>query len=69
MQERTCTAPGCGQKRYDSIPKQDGKPADPYADKIDKYIQIFGSEITAATLDYVATILYGLIPGCDKTRI
>lgn len=69
MQERTCTAPGCGQKRYDSIPKQDGKPADPYADKIDKYIQIFGSEITAATLDNEETILFGLFPGSDKTRI
>ena len=32
VQERTCTAPGCGQKRYDAIPKQDGKPADPYAE-------------------------------------
>ena len=30
MQERTCTAPGCGQKRYDAIPKQYGKPADTY---------------------------------------
>lgn len=69
MQERTCTAPGCGQKRYDSIPKQDGKPADPYADKIDKYIQIFGSEITAADLDNEETILFGLFPGSDKTRI
>ena len=69
MQERTCTAPGCGQKRYDSIPKQDGKPADPYADKIDKYIQIFGSEITAAALDNEETILLGLFPGSDKTRI
>lgn len=69
MQERTCTAPGCGQKRYDSIPKQDGKPADPYADKIDKYIQIFGSEITAAALDNEETILFGLFPGSDKTRI
>lgn len=66
MQERTCTAPGCGQKRYDSIPKQDGKPADPYADK---YIQIFGSEITAAALDNEETILFGLFPGSDKTRI
>lgn len=69
MQERTCTAPGCGQKRYDSIPKQDRKPADPYADKIDKYIQIFGSEITAAALDNEETILFGLFPGSDKTRI
>ena len=69
MQERTCTAPGCGQKRYDSIPKQDGKPADPYADKIDKYIQIFGSEITAAALDNEETILFGLFPVSDKTRI
>lgn len=69
MQERTCTAPGCGQKRYDSIPKQDGKPADPYADKIDKYIQILGSEITAAALDNEETILFGLFPGSDKTRI
>lgn len=69
MQERTCTAPGCGQKRYDSIPKQDGKPADPYADKIDKYIQIFGSETTAAALDNEETILFGLFPGSDKTRI
>ena len=69
MKERTCTAPGCGQKRYDSIPKQDGKPADPYADKIDKYIQIFGSEITAAALDNEETILFGLFPGSDKTRI
>lgn len=69
MQERTCTAPGCGQKRYDSIPKQDGKPADPYADKIDKYIQIFGSEITAAALDNEETILFGLFPGSDKNRI
>ena len=69
MQERTCTAPGCGQKRYDSIPKQDGKPADPYADKIDKYIQIFGSEITAAALDNEETILFGLFLGSDKTRI
>ena len=69
MQERTCTAPGCGQKRYDSIPKQDGKPADPYADKIDKYIQIFGSEITAVALDNEETILFGLFPGSDKTRI
>ena len=69
MQERTCTAPGCGQKRYDSIPKQDGKPADPYADKIDKYIQIFGSEITAAALDNEETILLGLFPESDKTRI
>lgn len=69
MQERTCTAPGCGQKRYDSIPKQDGKPADPYADKIDKYIQILGSEITAAALDNEETILLGLFPESDKTRI
>ena len=69
MQERTCTAPGCGQKRYDAIPKQDGKPADPYADKIDKYIQIFGSEITAAALDNEETILFGLFPESDKTRI
>ena len=69
MQERTCTAPGCGQKRYDAIPKQDGKPADTYADKIDKYIQIFGSEITAAALDNEETILFGLFPESDKTRI
>ena len=69
MQERTCTALGCGQKRYDAIPKQDGKPADPYADKIDKYIQIFGSEITAAALDNEETILFGLFPESDKTRI
>ena len=69
MKERTCTVPGCGQKRYDAIPKQDGKPADPYADKIDKYIQIFGSEITAAALDNEETILFGLFPESDKTRI
>ena len=69
MKERTCTVPGCGQKRYDAIPKQDGKPADPYADKIDKYIQIFGSEITAAALDNEDTILFGLFPESDKTRI
>ena len=69
MKERTCTAPGCGQKRYDAIPKQDGKPADPYADKIDKYIQIFGSEITAAALDNEETKLFGLFPESDKTRI
>lgn len=69
MQERTCTAPSCGQKRYDSIPKQDGKPADPYADKIDKYIQIFSSEITAAALDNEETILFGLFLESDKTRI
>ena len=69
MQERTCTAPGCGQKRYDAIPKQDGKPADPYADKIDKYIQILGSEITAAVLDNEETKLFGLFPESDKTRI
>ena len=69
MKERTCTASGCGQKRYDAIPKQDGKPADPYADKIDKYIQIFGSEITAAALDNEETILFGLFPESDKTRI
>lgn len=69
MKERTCTAPGCGQKRYDAIPKQDGKPADPYADKIDKYIQILGSEITAAALDNEETILFGLFPESDKTRI
>ena len=69
MKERTCTAPGCGQKRYDAIPKQDGKPADPYADKIDKYIQIFGSEITAAALDNEEIKLFGLFPGSDKTRI
>ena len=69
MQERTCTAPGCGQKRYDAIPKQDGKPADTYEDKIDKYIQIFGSEITAAALDNEETILFGLFPESDKTRI
>lgn len=69
MKERICTAPGCGQKRYDAIPKQDGKPADPYADKIDKYIQILGSEITAAALDNEETILFGLFPESDKTRI
>ncbi len=69
MKERTCTVPGCGQKRYDAIPKQDGKPADPYVDKIDKYIQIFGSEITAAALDNEETILFGLFPESDKTRI
>ena len=69
MQERTCTAPGCGQKRYDAIRKQDGKPVDPYADKIDKYIQIFGSEITAAALDNEETKLFGLFPESDKTRI
>ena len=69
MKERTCTAPGCGQKRYDAIPKQDGKPADPYADKIDKYIQIFGSEVTAAALDNEETKLFGLFPESDKTRI
>lgn len=69
MKERTCTALGCGQKRYDAIPKQDGKPADPYADKIDKYIQILGSEITAAALDNEETILFGLFPESDKTRI
>ena len=69
MKERTCTALGCGQKRYDAIPKQDGKPADPYADKIDKYIQIFGSEITAAALDNEETILFGLFPESDKTKI
>lgn len=69
MKERTCTASGCGQKRYDAIPKQDGKPADPYADKIDKYIQIFGSEITAAALDNEETKLFGLFPESDKTRI
>ena len=69
MKERTCTVPGCGQKRYDAIPKQDGKLADPYADKIDKYIQIFGSEITAAALDNEETILFGLFPESDKTRI
>ena len=69
MKERTCTAPSCGQKRYDAIPKQDGKPADPYADKIDKYIQIFGSEITAAALDNEETKLFGLFLESDKTRI
>ena len=70
MKERICTAPGCGQKRYDAIPKQDGKPADdPFADKIDKYIQIFGSEITAAALDNEETKLFGLFPESDKTRI
>ena len=69
MKERTCTAPGCGQKRYDAIPKQDGKPADPYADKIDKYIQIFGSEITAAALDNEEIKLFELFPESDKTRI
>ena len=69
MQERTCTAPGCGQKRYDAIPKQDGKRSDTYEDKIDKYIQIFGSEITAAALDNEETILFGLFPESDKTRI
>ena len=69
MQERTCTAPGCGQKRYDAIPKQDGKPADPYADKIDKYIQIFGSEITAAALDNEETILFEVFPQSEKEKI
>lgn len=69
MKERTCTASGCGQKRYDAIPKQDGKPADPYADKIDKYIQIFGSEVTAAALDNEETKLFGLFSESDKTRI
>lgn len=69
MKERTCTALGCGQKRYDAIPKQDGKPADPYADKIDKYIQIFGSEVTAAALDNEETKLFGLFSESDKTRI
>ena len=69
MKERTCTASGCGRKRYDAIPKQDGKPADPYADKIDKYIQILGSEITAAALDNEETKLFGLFPESDKTRI
>ena len=69
MKERTCTASGCGRKRYDAIPKQDGKPADPYADKIDKYIQIFGSEVTAAALDNEETKLFGLFPESDKTRI
>ena len=69
MQERTCTAPGCGQKRYDAIPKQDGKPDDPFADKIDKYIQIFGSEVTAAALDNEETKLFGLFSESDKTRI
>lgn len=69
MKERTCTASGCGRKRYDAIPKQDGKPADPYADKIDKYIQIFGSEVTAAALDNEETKLFGLFSESDKTRI
>ena len=69
MKERTCTAPGCGQKRYDAIPKQDGKPADPYADKIDKYIQIFGSEITAAALDNEETILFEVFPQSEKEKI
>ena len=69
MQERTCTAPGCGQKRYDAIPKQDGKPADPYADKIDKYIQIFGSEITAAALDNEEIKLFEVFPQSEKEKI
>lgn len=69
MQERTCTAPGCGQKRYDAIPKQDGKPADPYADKIDKYIQIFGSEITAAALDNEEITLFEVFPQSEKKKI
>ena len=69
MQERTCTALGCGQKRYDSIPKQDGKPADPYADKIDKYIQIFGSEITAAALDNEEITLFEVFPQSEKKKI
>ena len=69
MKERTCTALGCGQKRYDAIPKQDGKPADPYADKIDKYIQIFGSEITAAALDNEETILFEVFPQSEKEKI
>ena len=69
MQERTCTAPGCGQKRYDAIPKQDGKPADPYADKIDKYIQIFGSEITAAALDNEKITLFEVFPQSAKDKI
>ena len=69
MKERTCTAPGCGQKRYDAIPKQDGKPADPYADKIDKYIQIFGSEITAAALDNEEIILFEVFPQSEKEKI
>ena len=69
MKERTCTAPGCGQKRYDAIPKQDGKPADPYADKIDKYIQILGSEITAAALDNEEIILFEVFPQSEKEKI
>lgn len=69
MKERTCTAPGCGQKRYDAIPKQDGKPADPYADKIDKYIQIFGSEITAAALDNEEITLFEVFPQSEKKEI
>lgn len=69
MKERTCTAPGCGQKRYDAIPKQDGKPADPYADKIDKYIQIFGSEITAAALDNEEITLFEVFPQSEKKKI
>ena len=69
MKERTCTAPGCGQKRYDAIPKQDGKPADPYADKIDKYIQILGSEITAAALDNEEIIIFEVFPQSEKEKI
>ena len=70
MKERTCTAPGCGQKRYDAIPKQDGKPTDdPFADKIDKYIQIFGSEITAAALDNEKITLFEVFPQSEKKKI
>lgn len=70
MKERICTAPGCGQKRYDAIPKQDGKPADdPFADKIDKYIQIFGSEITAAALDNEEIKLFEVFPQSEKEKI
>lgn len=70
MKERTCTAPGCGQKRYDAIPKQDGKPTDdPFADKIDKYIQIFGSEITAAALDNEKITLFEVFPQSAKDKI
>lgn len=70
MQERTCTAPGCGQKRYDAIPKQDVKPTDdPFADKIDKYIQILGSEITAAALDNEEITLFEVFPQSEKEKI
>ena len=69
MKERTCTAPGCGQKRYDAIPKQDGKPADPYADKIDKYIQILGFEIRAAALDNEGLTLFDVLTQSEKEKI